>query len=104
MSTVYVAPENQLLRVDGCPLQDDKLSFPLKSWLAVLADTINSTFALIESNIVLSQGATVPQLTAAQIADLTGQPNGWLAYDTTNNVYVGKQSGSLVKFTTTSYP
>jgi hypothetical protein len=30
--------------------------------------------------------------------------NGVLLYDTTNNVYVGMQSGSLVKFTTTPYP
>ncbi len=30
--------------------------------------------------------------------------NGVLLYDTTTNVYVGMQNGSLVKFTTTAYP
>ena len=30
--------------------------------------------------------------------------NGILFYDTTNNEYVGMQSGALVKFTTTAYP
>ena len=30
--------------------------------------------------------------------------NGSFLYDTTNNVYVGMQNNSLVKFTTTSYP
>ncbi len=34
----------------------------------------------------------------------TAVSNGILMYDTTTNVYVGMQNGSLVKFTTTAYP
>lgn len=100
-----------LQRIDGSPLQEDELSQPLKSWLAVLADTINSTIDAIELNVnvlnkyVGSNGLIVPSLTAAQIATLAPNlVNGVLLYDTTNNVYVGQQNGSQVKFTTSSYP
>jgi len=108
--TAFVSPTVDLLRIDGCPLQGDELSFQLKSWLAVLADTLNTTFDILQPNInvlnsyVSAQGISVPKLTAVQIAALTGLPDGILLYDTTNNVYVGRQSGALVKFTTTAYP
>lgn len=111
MPTTYSTPVTNLLRIDGCPLQEDKLSFALISWLAVLADTLNSTFDLIEQNIntlntyASAEGFAVPKLTAAQIIDLgVTPPNGWLCYDTVNNVYVGKASEALVKFTTSPYP
>jgi hypothetical protein len=100
-----------LLRVDGCPTQDDDLSFPLKSWLSIIADTINSSIDAIELNInflnqyISVDGFIVPSLTAVEIAAIAADlVNGVLLYDTTNNVYVGQQAGSLVKFTTSSYP
>lgn len=95
-----------LLRIDGCPLQDDKLSFPLKSWLAVTGDTINSSFDGIESalNLLTAQSMTQVQIVALAAKSPAVIGNGILLYDTTNNVYVGMQGGSLVKFTTTSYP
>ena len=100
--TAFVSPTVDLLRIDGCPLQGDELS--------LLADTLNTTFDILQPNInvlnsyVSAQGISVPKLTAVQIAALTGLPDGILLYDTTNNVYVGRQSGALVKFTTTAYP
>ena len=93
-----------LLRADGCPLQEDKLSFELTSWLSVLGDTINSTFDIIEANmnLLVLQPMTQTQITDAFTDGLL--IDGTVIYDSTNNVYVGQQSGALVKFTTTSYP
>lgn len=93
-----------LLRIDGCPLQEDKLSFPLTSWLSILADTINSSYDALEQ--LLNPLKATP-LTAAQIVAAFGAGelvNGVFLYDTTNNEYVGMQSGALVKFTTAAYP
>lgn len=93
-----------LPRIDGCPLQEDKLTFELKSWLSVTGDTINSAFDAIDAGFKL---LTAQPLTQTQITDANtnGQlVNGVLIYDSTNNVYVGRQNGLLVKFTTTTYP
>jgi hypothetical protein len=89
-----------LLRIDGCPLQEDELSFALKSWLSVLADTINSSFDAIE---LAFNPLTIVPMTAAKIA-AASFTDGVIVYDSTNNEYVGQQSGSLVKFTTSPYP
>lgn len=52
-----------------------------------------------------SNGWTMPPLTQAQITTIApSMPNGSIWYDSTNDVYVGKQAGSLVKFTTTAWP
>lgn len=93
-----------LLRTDSCPLQEDQLSFALTSWLAVLSDTINSTFDIIEANmnLLVLQPMTQTQITDAFTDGLL--TDGTVIYDSTNNVYVGQQSGALVKFTTTAYP
>ena len=93
-----------LLRIDGCPLQEDDLTFELKSWLSVTGDTINSSFDALEMalNLLYAQGLTAAQITAMFTdGNLT---NGVLMYDTTNNEYVGVQSGALVKFTTAAWP
>ena len=93
-----------LLRIDGCPLQEDKLTFELKSWLSVTGDTINSTFDAVESALNL---LTAQSYTSTQITDLFAAGelvNGVLLYDTTHNEYVGVQSGVLVKFTTAAWP
>lgn len=91
-----------LTRTDGCPLQEDKLTFELKSWLSVTGETINSSFSDIEQafNVLTAQSYTAEEITDL----LPNITNGVLLYDTTNNVYVGMQSGSLVKFTTSAYP
>ena len=93
-----------LLRIDGCPLQEDELSFPLKSWLSIIGDTINSAYDAIENGFyyLTPTGLTQAQILAAFSDGLL--LNGVLLYDTTNNEYVGVQSNALVKFTTTAYP
>ncbi len=93
-----------ILRIDACPLQEDKLSFPLISWLSIIGDTINSAYDAIEFALyyLVLTGLTQTEITTAfSNGELF---NGILLYDTTNNVYVGMQAGALVKFTTTAYP
>jgi hypothetical protein len=100
-----ISPLNPLFidRIDGCPTQDDELSFPLKSWLSVLADTINSSFEEVEFEF--NQGIKVSQFTQAQITSLiTTAQIGTIFYDTTNNVWVGLTNTGPVKFTTAAWP
>lgn len=67
---------------------------------------VNTTILTIIGNIItLTANATTSG--ASQLTFIPGGGsigNGILLYDTTNNEYVGMQSGALVKFTTTSYP
>lgn len=54
-----------------------------------------------------SNGWTIPQLTTAQITTIsTSMPDGtiWYCTDHSPPVYVGLISGSLVQFSTTSFP
>ena len=98
-----------LQRIDGCPNQEDKLSFPLTSWLTLLADTINASLDEIEMDIngLIQFGLTVPSFTTAQITTLaTGAPNGtmWMCSDASPQVIVVKLSGALRQITTTAFP
>jgi len=52
-------------------------------------------------------GWVVPQITMVNLAIIESQmPDGtlWYVTDSTPSTFVGKVNGSLVKFTTTSYP
>jgi hypothetical protein len=98
-----------LQRVDGCPLQEDPLSFPLKSWLSLIPSSLNTSLAEIEKQLnLLSQfGLTIPSFTTAQITVLaTGAPNGtlWYATDGTPPNVVVKINGALRQITTTAFP
>lgn len=92
-------------RIDAVPIASNKEFDPqFLQWLWVLVDTLNETLGDIQNafNLLTAMGYTQTQITNMNIA---GQlENGIILYDTTNNVYVGRQSGSLVKFTTTAYP
>jgi hypothetical protein len=90
-------------RVNSVPLDSTQFGREIESWLQTLVDTINSTFELIETNLNLNLSQS---MTAAQIAalDLSTLPDGFILYDSTNNVYVGKASGALIQFTTAVYP
>lgn len=89
---------------DVAPVNSDIFPFEFNQWLAVLVDTLNE----MVNNLLRSLNLLAAQsYTAVQINDflLNGDlSNGILLYDSTNNVYVGMQSGSLVKFTTAAYP
>lgn len=92
-------------RIDSAPIASNKEFDPqFLQWLWVLVDALNENMNDIQSaiNLLTAQGYTQTQITDMNTA---GQlSNGVILYDTTNNVYVGRQSGSLVKFTTTAYP
>ncbi len=70
----------------------------------VLVDSLNESLGDIQDAFNF---LAAPSYTAAEIASMftAGDlANGNVLYDTTNDVYVGMQAGSLVKFTTTPYP
>ena len=86
-------------RVDAAPVKNE-LPYELNQWLSVTVDTLNEDINDIQDAFNNFQ---VPSYTSLQIADLT-LTNGVILYDSTLDVYVGMQAGSLVKFTTTPYP
>jgi hypothetical protein len=91
-------------RIDAVPSTGSDLDPQFLQWLWVLVDALNENISDIQGafNLLTAIGYTQTQITDMNTAGTIG--NGILLYDTTNNVYVGKQSGSLVKFTTTAYP
>jgi hypothetical protein len=93
-------------RIDASPILSDVFEPPFASWLAVLVNVLNENIQDIQGffNLLQAQSYTATQITAMNTASPSLLNNGVLLYDSTNNVYVGKISGSLVKFTTTSYP
>lgn len=93
-------------RIDASPILSDVFEPPFASWLAVLVNVLNENIQDIQNdfNLLTAQSYTATQIVAMQTATPSQLSNGVLLYDSTNNVYVGKISGSLVKFTTTPYP
>jgi hypothetical protein len=93
-----------LERIDSAPIVDKEFDPQFLQWLWVLIDTINEDLGDIQGAL---NSLTANNFTATQISTMftAGQfSNGILLYDTTNNLYVGMQSGALVKFTTLPYP
>jgi len=91
-------------RIDAAPLAGNEFTFEFNQWVANTVDSLNEVINDIQNDINLF---VANSYTATQITDLftAGQlTNGIILYDTTNNVYVGMQSGTLIKFTTTPYP
>jgi hypothetical protein len=92
-------------RIDSVPIASNTQFDPqFLQWLWVLVDALNENMSDIQGafNLLTAIGYTQTQITDMNTA---GQlSNGVLLYDTTNDLYVGKQAGSLVKFTTTAYP
>lgn len=92
-------------RVDSSPIANiNQFNYQFLQWIWVLVDVLNENMNTIQAALTL---ITLNGLTQTEITDMNtaGQlSDGVIIYDTTNNVYVGRQSGSLVKFTTTSYP
>lgn len=91
-------------RIDSAPIVNSDFDAQFLQWLWVLVDTLNEDIGDVQDAFNF---LTAPNLTATEIATMNADGrfgNGILLYDTTNNVYVGKRSGALVKFTTTAYP
>ena len=92
-------------RIDSAPIANNTTLDPqFLQWIWVLVDALNENLSDTQNalNLLTAQSYTQTQITDMNTA---GQlSNGVLLYDTTNDVYVGRQAGSLVKFTTTPYP
>lgn len=92
-------------RVDSVPIASNtQFDMQFTQWLWVLVDTLNENWLDIQSalNLLTAMSYTSAEILAMEGDGLLG--NGVLLYDTDNDVYVGRQAGSLVKFTTTPYP
>lgn len=91
-------------RIDSAPIINGDFDPQFLQWIWVLVDSLNENIFDIQNalNLLTAMSYTAVEIAAMNVAgDLS---NGVLLYDTTNNVYVGKQNGALVKFTTTAYP
>lgn len=91
-----------LNRIDSTSANEFDVQF--LQWVWVLIDSLNENIVGIENafNLFSVTHYTQAQITAMQTA---GQlSDGTVLYDSTNDVYVGREAGSLVKFTTTAYP
>ncbi len=91
-------------RIDSAPILDKEFDAQFLQWLWVLVDTLNEDISDIQNALNL---LTAMSYTAAEIAQMESDGDlvdGVLLYDTNNNVFVGKQSGALVKFSTVAYP
>lgn len=102
-------------RVDSSPvLTGDKVSeennlsnkfdTQFLQWIWVLVEFINQGFSDIETAFNFLSAPHFTQNEIIDIIDSDEVDNGVIVYDTTNNIYVGKINGSLVQFSTTSYP
>lgn len=91
-------------RIDAAPLANSDLDTQFLQWFWVLVDSLNENLTDIENafNLLHAMSYTATQITNLESDGLLG--NGILLYDTTNNVYVGRENGALVQFTTTAYP
>lgn len=91
-----------LERVDAAPLSNTEFPFEFMQWLSVLVDQINEVLATVQDNLNFN---TAQSYTTAEITDIAGDlPNGVILYNSTTNVYVGKENGTLRTFTTAAYP
>lgn len=91
-----------LNRVDAVPVAGTEFTFEFEQWITNLVDVLNEDLGVIQDQFTLLPASSY---TSAEITDLA--PNlqdGVLLYDTDLDVYVGRQAGALVKFTTTAYP
>ncbi len=91
-------------RIDSAPIINVDFDPQFLQWLWVLVDVLNEDIEDIQDGFNF---LTAPNYSAAQISAMNAEgllSNGVMVYDTDNHVYVGKQNGALVKFTTTAYP
>ena len=91
-------------RLDTVPVLGNDFTFEFNQWLANTIDVLNEALETIQDsfNVFDAPSYTAVEITALQT---DGElDDGVVLFDTTNNVYVGRISGALVKFTTAAYP
>ncbi len=93
-----------LERIDSAPLANTDFDMQYMQWVGNLIDTLNEVISDIQNafNLFEASNYTDTQIAALETA---GQLiDGVILYDTVNQVYVGRQGGALVQFTTAAYP
>lgn len=91
-------------RIDSSPIANIDLETQFLLWIGVLVDTLNENMSDIQIAFNL---LTAPSYTQTEITNMESDGqlgNGVILYDSTNDEYVGRQAGSLVKFTTAAWP
>lgn len=91
-------------RIDSAPIINSDMDAQFLQWVWVLVDSLNENISDIQNAFNLLAASPY---TATQIATMNGAGqlvDGIFLYDSTNNVYVGKENGVLRKFTTVPYP
>lgn len=92
-------------RIDSSPIANiTDFDYQFIQWIWVLVDSLNENINDIQNafNLLTAMNYTQTEITDM---DAAGQlSNGILLYDTTNDVYVGRQAGSLFQFNTSAYP
>lgn len=91
-------------RIDAAPLLEDDFSFAYGAWVAVLVDSLNEVINDVQNAFNLLAGSPYTSVEINDMFTAGDLVDGIILYDTTLNVYVGKISGALVKFTTAAYP
>ncbi len=91
-------------RVDAVPISKNDFPYEFNQWLGILVDTLNEFIGIIQDALNLLKPQSYTSVQIAQLLSDGALKNGVLLYDSTLDVYVGMQAGSLVKFTTTPYP
>jgi len=92
-----------LERVNNVPLYSTStLDADFQRWLITLVDSLNT---MIQQTNDALDNLTAPSFTQAEITAMAATlPNGILLYDTTNDVYVGRENGAFRQFDTSIWP
>lgn len=91
-------------RVDAAPIVNKDFDQQFLQWLWVLVDALNENINDIQNAFNLLTAMSYTDVEIAQMQADGDLSDGVLLYDTVNNEYVGRVSGTLVKFTTAAYP
>lgn len=91
-------------RIDSVPAINVDFDPQFFQWLWVLVDTLNEDIIDIQNAFNLLNASNYSATDIATMFSAGQLTDGMILYDLTNNLYVGKISGTLVKFTTTPYP
>ena len=93
-----------LNRIDAAPIANSNFDVQFLQWIWILVEVLNENINDIQNsfNLLTGQSYTPTEINDMETAgDLS---NGVILYDSVNHVYVGRQNGALVQFTTASYP
>ena len=91
-------------RIDAVAISNNDLDPQFAQWLWVLVDVLNEDLTDIENALNLLTAVSYTQTEITDMDTAGDLSDGVILYDTTNNLYVGRISGALVKFTTAVYP